>query len=399
MKHFLWVFLLSTFHLGAQPKFELQEFTGAVKSIEPGFRFALEKICLEVNGVKDCFIFPPDYGKFLTDRVQINDVVTVRAQVNIKARESRKNWANKLSDIPWFLFRDVVQEIKIKDEWIKLPPVKEDKQKVKAELFLHVPILMEYREDGFKKGVLIPNGIFLFNQVIGNYYDPLKEYKVGDRVSFIGPQVGPNEGYVYIWPEVKSVYHMATLRNERVEIQSLLFKQNHTCIGAKFKTTSGNEVSVSFPSYRAEEIKSFLKPNVVQEIFFGRDYETGKYNLPELHAIIQGSDTLKIEELGFYGGADGKHEHKDVGVVGKITHLDRTPKGNVASIVVNSEYYMEIDAMMAQQIGYIFKKGLMISVIGKERIKIPGELYKKNYKIVVPEKVVVDGKTFSLYQP
>lgn len=400
MKHFILVgLLLIPFYSRAQPKYEIQEFSGLVKSFEPGYRFAYEKLCIEVNGTKDCFLFEPDFGKMLMEKIRSGDAVTIKAMVNIKARENRKAWATKGGDLPWFLFRDMVQEIKFGQEWIKLtaPPV--DRRPIVSRIFIHQPIVKIYSEENYKKGVLLADGTFFFNQGIGKHYDPLKESKIGDKLSFIGSAFPNKEGYVYPLSEVKEVYHLSTLRSEVAEIQSLLFKQNHVCIGAKFKTLEGKEVTVSFPSYRAEEIKKFIKPEEEVELFLGADYGTQKFSLPELHAIIQGKDTLKIEEFGFYGGADGKHEHKDVGVVGKITHLERTAKGNVASIVVNSEYYVEIDAMMAQQIGYMFRKGLMISIIGKERIRLAGEIYKKDYKIVVPEKVVVDDKTFSLYQP
>lgn len=393
---FLSAIFFASSHLGAQPKHEVQEFSGVVKSFEPGYRFAYEKFCVEVNGEKDCFLFYPEFGKLLMEKIRPGDLVTVKALVNLKARENRKTWGG---DLPWFLFRDLIREIKVEQEWIKLLSPAEDRRPVVSQIFIHQPIVKIYVDDGYKKGVLLANGTFFYNQGISKHYDPLKESKIGDKLSFMGAAFPNREGYVYPWSEVKEVYHLSTLRSEVAQIQSLLFKQNHVCIGAKFKTAAGKEVTVSFPSYRAEEIKKFIKPEEEVELFLGADYGTQKFSLPELHAMIQGKDTLKIDEFGFYGGADGKHEHKDVGVEGKITYLERTAKGNVASIVVNSEYYIEIDAMMSQQIGSIFRKGLMISIIGKERIRLPGEIYKKDYKIVVPEKVVVDGKTFSLYQP
>jgi hypothetical protein len=55
--------------------------------------------------------------------------------------------------------------------------------------------------------------------------------------------------------------------------------------------------------------------------------------------------------------------------------------------------------MMAQQLGYLFKKGKPVVIAGKERIKKMGEIYNKNYRIITPEKILIDGKTFSVYIP
>lgn len=391
--------LLGYLNSGAQPKFEIREFVGTVHSFKPGFRFAYEQLCLEINGQKDCFLFYPEYGKFLLEHVGVGSVIELRANVNVNVRESRTVWAKKNGEVPWFLFRDQIEEIKINNSWKSLSKVAEAKESMIAEIFLNQPVISEYVIDGFSKGVLLANGVFLFNQGIGKHYDPLLNVKVGDLISSVGAKMPAREGYLYPLPGVKHVYQLSVLKKERVETRALLFKQNHACIGAKFMTESGKEISVSFPSYRAKQVSEFMKPDQKVEIFFGEDYETTKFSLPELHAIIQGTDTLKIEEFGFYGGADGKHDHNDVGLVGKITHLERTAKGNVASIIINSQYYVEIDPLLAQQLGFMFRKGLMISILGKERIKLEGEIYKKDYKIVVPDKIIVDGKTFSRFEP
>jgi hypothetical protein len=50
MKVFAILLLLVPLKLAAQPKFEVQEFTGVVKSIGPGFGFALQQIILDING-------------------------------------------------------------------------------------------------------------------------------------------------------------------------------------------------------------------------------------------------------------------------------------------------------------------------------------------------------------
>jgi hypothetical protein len=88
-----------------------------------------------------------------------------------------------------------------------------------------------------------------------------------------------------------------------------------------------------------------------------------------------------------------------VDIAGKITRINLTAKGNVSSLIINSEYYVEIDAMMAQQLALHFQKGKQISIQGKQRIKKVGEIYQRDYQIVVPERLTIDGKTFSVYIP
>ncbi len=400
MKRFLWIALhLVSTTIFAQARFELQQFSGVVKGIEPGFRFALERLCLDVDGKRECFVFYPDYGQLLFEKIKIGDRVELKVNVNLKVRDLKKDLSEANRTLSWFLFRDQIEEIKIGEEWVPLPKPKEKSEPNVSKVFLEQKIIEEYWQGDIKHGLLFDGGRVAFNQAANKYLDPFKDAKKGDKVSYYGYRLPMKPGYRYPVEGVKEVHHFLPLTGVNGQLRSYLFKQNHVCIGAKFETESGKEITVSFPSYRAVEIKEFINPKEDLKVYFGSDYGVGKFSLPELHAIIQGIDTLRIEEFGFYGGADGKHNHKDIGIVGKITSLERTPKGNVASIIVDSEYYVEIDAMMAQQIGYVFRKGLLISIIGKERIKDPGEIYKKNYKIVVPEKVVVDGKTFSLFQP
>ena len=156
---------------------------------------------------------------------------------------------------------------------------------------------------------------------------------------------------------------------------------------------------VSFPSDKATVVRDFLKPDVDLKIYYGQYSDLDKNNLPELHAIIQEKDTLLINDFGFYGGPDGKHDHSDVEFEGKITQLSKSKKGNVQSLIVGGKVFMEIEAMMAQQFGHMLEKGKRITVQGKERVKKIGEIYSKDYRIVTPEKITIDGITFSAYNP
>lgn len=398
MRLLFFTLLLLPFLAVSQSKFEVREFTGTVKSIEPGFRYAIARMKLEVKGEPEFFIFPPTYGKMITERFLPGETITLKANVNLTIRGNRNKWLTKEKDIPFFLYRDEILAIKVEGGWLDIVKPSDIKSKVESEVHINQTVLSTIQEDGYNKGIVFENGMVAYNPVAGRNYDPMKKIKEGDKISFLGQTFPREDGYVYPIDRVKKVFNYYGLMEGRGRLYSLLFKQNHVCIGARFKTKKGTFIDVSFPSFHAEEVQRFLNPEEEVKLYHG-EIIGSRMDLPELHAIIQGSDTLKILEFGFFGGADGKHEHKDVDVSGKITHVERTAKGNIASIIVKGEYYVEIDAMMAQQIGYVFRKGLIISIIGKQRIRIPGEIYKKEYKIVVPQKVVMDGKTFSLFEP
>jgi hypothetical protein len=53
---------------------------------------------------------------------------------------------------------------------------------------------------------------------------------------------------------------------------------------------------------------------------------------------------------------------------------------------------------MEKQLGNFFKKGELVEVSGDERIKAQGEVYSKDYRIITPRSLVIDGKNFLLGQ-
>lgn len=119
-------------------------------------------------------------------------------------------------------------------------------------------------------------------------------------------------------------------------------------------------------------------------------------NPPELHAIISEADTLKIEEAGFYGGADVAHDHKPAVVSGKISKVNRSDRGGIMNVILGNDVYVEITYTTSEQLGKYLKKGIEMEVSGDERIKKEGEIYSEDYRIITPRKVKVDGKEFLL---
>lgn len=394
------LFCILPITLFAQQRFEIQEFTGVVKQISPGFSFAFEQLVLEVSGELESFLFDPQYGELVRNKIKIGDPLTLRASVNLKFRAAKIERANlKMIISPFYSFHDRVTEFKIENEWISLAQTMGDDHAPESEVYLNKKILGEYMVNGSRVGLLFEKGLVTFYFMFSDFYNPLKNAAPGATVSFGGYKSFPKPGYVYPVEGVKEVIRYVPLTELSGKIHSFLFKQNYVCIGAKFDCADGRSISVSFPSDHAERIRTFIKPNQSLKFYY-HDYKVeGQLNEPELHAIIQGSDTLYIKQFGFYGGADIKHEHTETRVEGKITKVNTSEKGNIISFIVNSDVFIEVDAMMAQQLWYLFKRGTEITIEGKERIKKEGEIYSKNYRIIIPQKVIINGKEFSTYNP
>ena len=300
--------------------------------------------------------------------------------------------------------RDHITEIKIGNEWIAFPERKDEQSQTIHKVFLDSPVVSVIQQGGYNRGLVFKDGLIGFNQGIGKYYDVLQSTKRGDEVSFVGVQMPKKEGYVYSIEPVKEVYQLNPINRKTGMLKSFLFKQNFACIGVKFEIIEEEQkkdLSLSFPGTEAKRIKAFLQPGEELRIYYGAFslIQLGEGDLPELHAIIQGQDTLFVNKFNFFGTADGNHDHKQVQLTGKITKVNRSVKGNVLSFLVGADGLVEIDALMAQQLGHNFTKGTEITVHGKERIKKEGEIYQKDYRIITPEKIVINGKEFSRYQP
>jgi len=399
MRAFL-ILMLVPIALTAQPKYEVQEFTGVVKVIGSGFGFALQQIVLDVNGELNGFLFHPAYGSWVVKNVKVGETLTLKANVNLKFAEQKKRQIEFRTKVPGvYFFHDWIVAIKTYQGWYEMPEVKEEVA-TKTDVFLEKKVIGDYVQDGKRLALIFENGLVGYCHPILSTDNKLGDIKIGDQVSFGSYRRHIGQGFEFPIPGVKDVYYFNRLIGVEAKLHSYLFKQNFVRIGVKFKTTDGKMVSVSFPSDDAQRIQEFIKPGEPLKFYYS-DFKIDDQPmaLPELHAIVQNTDTLYIRAFGFFGGADGKHEHDPVEITGKITRINVTPKGNVSSLIIDSDYYVEIDAMMAQQLALHFQKGKQISIQGKQRIKKEGEIYQKSYHIVVPERLTIDGKTFSAYNP
>lgn len=400
MKAVLILLLLTPLQLISQPKVEIREITGVVKSFEPGLSFAFQYLYIEVDGKPIGFMFNPDQGQFLYQRIKPGDNLTFRARIDPRGREWRKKMEESNRPLPWYMFTDLITAIRIDNQWIELPEESRYLDNSVTNVFIGKQVIGEYKLAGLTSALVFEGGLVATYLGSLRYPGSINAIKVGDRVSFGGYQRQAREGYKYPIESVKEVYLFQHLIPYTGELYSYLFKQNSVCIGARFNIDDGKKLDVSFPTEEATRIKEFLSRNDGEVQIFSSNYKPeGQLHPIELHALISGTDSLFIKKFGFYGGADGQHEHNPVEVSGKITRINLTPKGNVSSLIIDSDYYVEIDAMMAQQLSLHFQKGKQITISGKQRIRKEGEIYQKNYHIVVPERLTIDGKTFSVFEP
>jgi hypothetical protein len=382
----------------SQPDFEIREFTGIVVSINPGFRFAYEEIVLDVTGKQERFMFYPEHGEFVMNSLRTGDEVTVKVNVNVKMRESFSKLKSEEQKTLLFFQRDYITGVKKGERWIDLKEKTEDSKRDETFVFLDKKVEQVFSFQGRMRAITFDTNKAAFVSWISKHYDPLKEVKQGDVVSFSGWRFSAEGGYQYPIENIAAVYSYYSLTKNKGILKSFLYKQNHVCIGAKFLSRQG-EVAVSFPSDKAQDIIDFIKPEK-DVYFYLHDFTIdNQLNPPELHALVQDKDTLFIRRLGFYGGADVKHEHKAVEVNGRITDVNRLQNGRVYSVIIDNSVYVEIDSRLEKQVTALLKRGKPIVAKGEERIKKAGEVYNRDYRIVTPSAITLEGKVYLLNQP
>lgn len=388
------VFLLLSHLADGQPVTEMRTFMGKFVELRPGYSFAMERLVVDLGDRHEVFMFPPQYGQLIQQSFQPGSEVHLTAAVNLRLQEARKTLEEKYRTLPFFLSLGTIKELKVNEHWITLRE-QDSFRRDKGRVFINERVTAVYAEGDFQKGMMCEGGRVAYNFFIERHQNPFAEAKVGSQISFVGYPLPAMGGFVYPLRDVKAVYHSTLLRYETGHLQSFMYKQNYVCMGLKFKRSDGSDLILSFPTERAAAIKKFLRPTELVHIFHSSYLGPDPFPMAELHALVQGRDTLRIEEIGFYGGVEGKLNYRDIEVSGKISKVNFTKKGNVLSIVMDTRYLVEIDGLLSQQLGFLFRKGAEISIVGKERLRKEGELFSRDYVIVTPDKVTIGGKTFS----
>lgn len=396
------IFWLGLFPLlvSAQNKTEIREFTGKVVAIEPSWNFAFECIQLDTGEKKEHFLFWPNHGKYILSNVKVGDQATVRVEVNLTWQKRREELEldSKMRGFFHLVRFDRIIEIQINGQWVPLPYHTNNRGQDKpAKVFLEQPILRVYPDADNPHVFVFANGVVGNLSFIAaldkNYQRPV----AGDIVSFLGTTLVPSltETAAFPLPDVKHVYVYTPLFKASGNLKSMLYKQNSVCIGLVM-TSGSKEFKFGFPSDYATRVMDFLKGDKVTDFYYLKYKVAGQPNPFELHGLISGTDTLKIERAMFYGGEDVEHEHKIVEVSGPITRVVRSPNHKIMSILVGDDAYVEISAVASQQLDKLLRNGVQVWVKGKERIKKEGEVYLERYRIIAPRNMTIDGKEFLL---
>jgi hypothetical protein len=398
IRTFIFLLLLSC-PAWAQPKFETREFSGQLKSIDPFWDFSNERLTISDGNAVHTFAFHPRYGEFISEHFKIGNPIKVRVKVNL----TRGAMVTKVrGPVLQYWFRDNIIGVEVNNEWIEFEE-KNPGGSSRSEIRMHLdkPVRKVVEVENYKRGFVFDKGIVAYNYNVGLRMTNNQEIKEGDRVSFIGHLMPRVDGANYPIDGVREVISFSRLIKFHGEIKSLLFKQNHVCIGLTLGSGS-RELRLSFPGNYAERVKQFAdRPQPVIAYFSGQELDEelkDDLNPPELHALIQGSDTLKILDYGFWGGADIKHEHTEASLKGKITQVNKLPSGKIYSVIIDNQAFIDIDHATQKQLGALFRKGKVLEVSGKERIKAQGEVYKEDYRIITPDKITIDGKVFQINQ-
>jgi hypothetical protein len=386
MKITLLFSLLSCITFG-QAKFEVQEISGKVLSIQPGYGFAYEVVELQVGDENWKFKIDPGFGKRVFSKIVIGEMLTLKANINLTAHENA-NWKSFSSKYAYH-FADQALEVKLNGTWVSTASKEKTAVNSAKGIFLEQKVLDDFKYGGVRRGF-----IFGDRKVAFSVYSPLLNSMEGAApgkiVSFIGYQTPVKDGYLYPIEDVRDVYSYVPLAKEVGVIQSFIYKQNYVRIGLVI-----NQKRLSFPADYAEKIQVLANGKDVT-VYFDKHAEPTTHNLlPTVHAIIQERDTILIPSF-YYGDPDGKHEHKLTELIGKIVKVNRTNNGRITSLIIGNDGYVEVDPKMAQQLGSYLTKGKELKIIGEERIKKEGEIYEKNFRIITPRKVIANGKEFIL---
>jgi hypothetical protein len=393
------IFCAVSVYAVAQVKWELREFEGKLLSYEVGYSFAYEHVRVEISGKESRFHFYPQYGQFMLNDFKVGSTLKFKALVRTDIIEDDVTYRKQSDAYYWFFNKQTIQEIWWKGQWKKFIESNRKPKQAVSKVFLEETIQSFYVRDEFKSAAKLTNGNVAFLGLMGRLYNPFKVYNVNDKFSFVGEEIVREEGYAFPLSFSELFYGYEIVKSQGT-LKSYLYKQNHVCIGVKFSSPKG-DFAVSLPTYHAERVQKFLKPEEPLTIYHSpNSYKTSPDNAmaPELHAIIQNEDTLYIEEHGFFGGADGKHDHQWVYLEGKIKEIVKSDRGSIINFIVDNEFYIEFDSRFEKQISSLLKRGLPIKISGEERIKKSGEVYKKNYRIVSPYKIEIGDKTYLLNQ-
>ena len=382
------ILILASFSLAVgQMNLEEYKVTGTVISINSGYGFALDNVDLKVQQDTWRFVIDPIYGKSVLSKIRLGETISIKVLTNpiLKPAVDRK----KLVSNSTLLTLGTTCEVKVGNEWIKTPTSQNGflaSTSANRFIFLDQKVLSEYHHKGLKKGLVFENGKIAFSKDPIHDRVSMENLSRGNVVSFAGFRSPVMDGYVYPINGVKDVYSFIPLNKIEGPITSFTYKEDFARVGLVVK-----DKRLTFPSEYALKIESFANGEKVSAYF--REGDKRFNRKPSLYALVQNRDTIFISYPYIY---PDKHEYKSAEFSGKVSKKTYSDKGRLINITIDSDYFVEVDTEMAEQLGPLLKEGTQLKISGEERIKMDGEIYEKNYHIIIPKKIMIDGKEFIL---
>ncbi len=379
-----------SFVAAAQQRAAIQEFEGTFQGFEVGIGYVLNKIRLNVGEATEYFAFPAKYCQELQQVLKVGQSLRVRARVHRTGRD--KPTLHPTID---YFFPETVTDVWLDGKWKSMDdksPGTHAFYRKTYSVYLDKKIEKMYWAGRYKVALRFDRDQAAYFLMPSAMRDRMKHLEEGQLVSFMGGAYHFESGMCYPHPEIRGTHSFIELLKAKGMIVSFLFKQNFACIGMRVETEAGL-MSLAFPSEYAEIIHSIARRNEQITIYYDALDREVKLEPTSLHAIIAGSDTVKIGTL-FYGGADGEHQHIPVVASGRINQVLKSEKGRMIGLIIDKKYFVETTASMVDQLREILSKGKWVMIEGDQRIKKKGEVYSKNYEIVVPRKITVEEKTY-----
>lgn len=372
-------------------KVELVQVEGVIEKYIPTPGIAYSIVQYSSQGESALARFPSQQGKEILQQFPVGTSV----KLSVKARVPKFEFEDdpKRIWLRYFLADSLVSlqsnQNSINCHWAngELPSLFRNRK-----LLLEQKVKSRIEIEGIK-GVLTESNIIILDNSFFSQEKPISNLKVGSVFHNFGTEFPLRDGEAYSVQGVKRVMSSGLLTKVEGTIHSFLYKQNGVCIGLTLQTE--NElIRMNFPAELGALLMDIEKRKQPITIYFDQfSVDIKTFLFPTIHAVISGTDTIKIER-DYYGDPDGKHEFQIATKRGQIKNLIMDRRGKLVSIHLNNQILIEANEKIQQQLRDRLKKGKQIEVHGNERIKKEGEVYENNQSVIVPKKLIIDGIEF-----
>ncbi|MEL7005596.1 MAG: hypothetical protein AAFN93_23125 [Bacteroidota bacterium] len=386
---------LWSFAQGYKIEQEELEYKAKILEFQPGYTFSYSRMLVETAEGKRIIGFKSFAAEKILKEFSAGDEVyltTSKRKVLQNNKKKPDDWLERVTREQLNTMSNGMFTIDVKS--MKYPKSKKKSiNHFRLSIFLEETITRLYKVNNETRGFYLESGKLLYGEYAFNMSNHLRDYRVGDVISFVGYASLLFEGDVRPIPDIV-VYSFRHLTKVEGRIKSFLVKQNYAYVGLTLTTDSG-EIKLSFASENAAKLKGFAETKESVTVYYEKNRYALKNNPPGLYAAVLGNDTIRTKRA-FYGAPDGKHESKSVTYSGQIKKLIKD-KNNLLSVILTDDVLIEANTVI-NQLRHLIKKGITIEVRGEERIKRAGEIYEKDYRIIRPESITIKGKEYLLNQ-